>query len=219
VLEKALGNLPLKLNDLKIGIFDSGLSNLGAVEKWLLSKFDTVSIISETDQLNTYNLVVMPGIGSFDALIDFLVRSNRFNELKDFIEAGGKYLGICLGFQILFTSSEEGKRNGLGIFKDKIRKLDRFKKIRMPHVGFNNTTFNNDKNTDKSYYFVHNYGLIDEVKSNPSIEKLGYTDHDGQRIIAFIETKNIMAMQFHPEKSSLSGVSVLNTIEQWLSNA
>ena len=70
----------------------------------------------------------------------------------------------------------------------------------MPHVGFNSTIFNNDKNTNKSYYFVHNYGLIDDVKLNPSIEKLGYTDHDGQRIISYIETKNIMAMQFHPEK-------------------
>ena len=203
---------------MKVGVIDSGLSNLGSVLRWLRNDYEDLNIIKSFVSLKEYDLIVFPGVGSFDSVIDFLIESNLFDELKKFINDGGAYFGICLGFQILFNSSDEGVKKGLGIFDAHINKLNYKKNILIPHVGFNEVSLEEieflKKINNKSFYFTHSFGLISV--DNLTNENLGYTLYDAIKIYSIINYKKIIGTQFHPEKSSKFGLNFLKSVSNWL---
>ena len=203
---------------MKVGVINSGISNLGSVLRWLKNDHDNLTIIDSLVSLSEYNLIVFPGVGSFDSIMSFLDETNLLDELKEYINNGGGYFGICLGFQILFNKSDEGTIPGLGIFDADIKKLNIEKKILLPHVGFNEVNLNEigflNELTNKSFYFTHSFGLIS--KNNLVNENLGYTFYDGIKIYSIIQYKKIIGCQFHPEKSSKFGLIFLKNITKWL---
>jgi glutamine amidotransferase len=120
-------------------------------------------------------------------------------------------LGICLGFQILFSSSEEGKEEGLSVIKEKI---ERFENIKTPHMGWNKVFVERDNRLfkgieDESYfYFVHSYFLN---KSNYAISKTIYGEYD---FVSAVQKDNVFGVQFHPEKSSKNGLKLLDNFRR-----
>lgn len=201
-----------------IGLIDTGISNLGSVKRWIKTSMNDFIIIQNENDFKKVDLVIFPGVGSFDSVIKYLKKSGIGEHLKFYIENGGKYLGICLGFQVLFSASDEGELEGLNIFSDKINKLNLTIDVTLPHVGFNEVVFklNEDIFTSlnlKSFYFTHSYGLLNFNESTNSV--VGKTEYEGLEIITFIKQNNIVACQFHPEKSSSDGIQFLKNLIEW----
>lgn len=202
-----------------IGLIDTGISNLGSVKRWLnTTGIDFCTIVSSND-FDKVDLIIFPGVGSYGSVVKYLVQNDLKEPLKNYILSGGKFIGICLGFQILFSSSDEGIEDGLGIFKEKISTLNKNKDVILPHVGFNEISISSIHSTifkfdSKSFYFTHSYGLI-EYDDSINNYIIGKTEYQGIEIISYIESDNVIAFQFHPEKSSSLGILLLTCIIEW----
>lgn len=153
--------------------------------------------------------VVLPGVGNFGEAIKNLERRNLLKTLKKSIESQKKpYLGICLGLQLLFEKSEESPNvEGLGIFEGKVKK---FEKGKVPQIGWNEIIPTKEGNIFKRgyAYFVNSYYVLPEDKSIIAAK----TDYFGEFTSA-IQKENILAVQFHPEKSGKFGIELL---QRWL---
>ncbi len=154
--------------------------------------------------------IVIPGVSSFDSLVSNISDSDRATILSyEYVS------GICAGAQVLFESSEEGDEPGLGLLKGRVQKLDGYADVRVPHLGWNkiilNTEhpmaflFNGIDLEHKKFYFSHSYRFPD------SKDVLAYADY-GERIPVVVAQNNIIAIQFHPEKSYTQGVQLLKNI-------
>ena len=154
-------------------------------------------------------------MGSFDSVM-LSLKKKKFNEdkLKEILKTK-KILAICIGLQILFYRSEEGKYKGLNIFENKI-KIKNLKNIGckgpVPHVGFNKVFLKNKKNNDvidnNDFYFTHSYALeINKITNK--FDQIGLSKYQNIKFVSFFEHKNITATQFHPEKSGLTGLNLL----------
>ncbi|MCX7831733.1 MAG: imidazole glycerol phosphate synthase subunit HisH, partial [Actinobacteria bacterium] len=158
--------------------------------------------------------LIVPGVSSFGACVEKLKEKGLFEFLQKYIESGKKYLGICLGYQLLFESSEESPGiEGLCIFKGTVKRFG--SGIKVPHIGWNTVQPVTGKTMFKDvnslyYYFVHSYYVEPNNKDIVS----GYTDY-GINFASSIEYQNIWACQFHPEKSSASGLQLLRNFVRW----
>jgi glutamine amidotransferase len=180
-----------------------GLENVGAVPKIT----DSPAIIEQADA------VVLPGVGSFDPAMQNLRSRNLIEPIKRAIASGKPFLGICLGLQILFESSEEGVEPGLGVIAGKVRRFRSEPGLTIPHMGWNQLQFTQQNlplweklPSDPWVYFVHSYYVdpVDwEVRS-------AIVTHGSQNVTAAIAKDNLMAVQFHPEKSSSTGLQMLS---------
>ena len=180
-----------------------GLENVGAVPKIT----DSPAIIEQADA------VVLPGVGSFDPAMQNLRSRNLIEPIKRAIASGKPFLGICLGLQILFESSEEGVEPGLGVIAGKVRRFRSEPGLTIPHMGWNQLQFTQpdlplwqNLPSDPWAYFVHSYYVdpVDwEVRS-------AIVTHGSQNVTAAIAKDNLMAVQFHPEKSSSTGLQMLS---------
>ncbi|MEG4348818.1 imidazole glycerol phosphate synthase subunit HisH [Microcoleus sp. LAD1_D3] len=180
-----------------------GLENVGAVPKIT----DSPAIIEQADA------VVLPGVGSFDPAMQNLRSRNLIEPIKSAIASGKPFLGICLGLQILFESSEEGVEPGLGVIAGKVRRFRSEPGLTIPHMGWNQLQFTQpdvplwqNLPSDPWVYFVHSYYVdpVDwEVRS-------AMVTHGSQNVTAAIAKDNLMAVQFHPEKSSSTGLQMLS---------
>ncbi|MEG4004556.1 imidazole glycerol phosphate synthase subunit HisH [Microcoleus sp. Pol11C1] len=180
-----------------------GLENVGAVPKIT----DSPAIIEQADA------VVLPGVGSFDPAMQNLRSRNLIEPIKRAIASGKPFLGICLGLQILFESSEEGVEPGLGVIAGKVRRFRSEPGLTIPHMGWNQLQFTQQNcplwqnlPSDPWVYFVHSYYVdpVDwEVRS-------AMVSHGSQNVTAAIAKDNLMAVQFHPEKSSSTGLQMLS---------
>ena len=180
-----------------------GLENVGAVPKIT----DSPAIIEQADA------VVLPGVGSFDPAMQNLRSRNLIEPIKRAIASGKPFLGICLGLQILFESSEEGVEPGLGVIAGKVRRFRSEPGLTIPHMGWNQLEFTQQNlplweklQSDPWVYFVHSYYVdpVDwEVRS-------AIVTHGSQNVTAAIAKDNLMAVQFHPEKSSSTGLQMLS---------
>lgn len=200
----------------KISIIDYGMGNLRSVSKALELCGAVVEIITEAKQIQNYNAIVLPGVGSFAPAIK-IIKSKKFDiAIKKHIKSGKMFLGICLGFQLLFTKSyEEGEYKGLDIIKGTVKKFKpkRNKRLIIPHMCWNKINksenpyakqmYKNIKN--KTYfYFVHSYYCAPRDK-----RLIATTTNYDIDFCSSIATKNIWASQFHPEKSSTAGLEIL----------
>ncbi len=179
-----------------------GLENVGAVPKIT----DSPAIIEQADA------VVLPGVGSFDPAMQNLRSRGLIEPIKNAIASGKPFLGICLGLQILFESSEEGVEPGLGVIAGTVRRFRSEPGLTIPHMGWNQLQFAQDlalwQNlpAEPWVYFVHSY-YVDPV--DPKVRSAIVT-HGSQNVTAAIAKDNLMAVQFHPEKSSSTGLQMLS---------
>jgi len=202
----------------RIGIVDFTVGNIGSIFNAFTFIGYEPKLVNNRKELEKSDLIVLPGVGSFKSGMEGLKSLNIIPELENQILIRKKaVLGICLGMQILFKSSEENEDiNGLGWIDGKIKKLDTINNnFPIPHVGWNDVIWE-DKSKLKSsssstscFYFVHSYGLI-EKPNDAQLEC--YTEY-GQKIIAGVRKNNISGFQFHPEKSQDEG---LNLLENWV---
>lgn len=194
-----------------IGIIDYDAGNIKSVEKALGYLGEETIVSREPEVLLKADKVILPGVGSFGEAMENLHRYQLVPVIKEIANNGTPFLGICLGLQLLFESSEETPGvDGLGILKGKILRIPPSEGLKIPHMGWNSLHLQNDGRLfkgipeDTYVYFVHSYYL---KADDPEIVKA--TTEYSTLIHASVEKDNIFACQFHPEKSSKYGLKIL----------
>ena len=199
-----------------IAIIDYDAGNIKSVEKAILALGEDVIITKDAEQILEADGVILPGVGAFGDAMQKLHDFGLVEVIKKVAASGKPFLGICLGLQLLFESSEESPGvEGLGILKGKIVRIPDGEGIKVPHIGWNSLEFPKEgrlfQGVEKGafVYFVHSYYLQAE---EPEI--VAATAEYGVSIHASVEKDHIFACQFHPEKSSDVGLRLLrNFIE------
>ena len=199
-----------------IAIIDYDAGNIKSVEKAILALGEEVVVTSDADTILTADGVILPGVGAFGDAMKKLKDYDLVDVIRRVAESGKPFMGICLGLQLLFDSSEESPGvQGLGILKGKIVRIPEGEGIKVPHIGWNSLEFPKKSRlfkgiTPGSYvYFVHSYYLQAQDK-----EIVAATAEYGVEIHAAVEIENIFACQFHPEKSSDIGLKLLRNFIQ-----
>lgn len=194
----------------KISIIDYGAGNVLSLQKAVNYIGYQAEITNSISKISKSDLLFLPGVGAFPRAIRSLKKLNLINFLKKEIKNQKKILGICLGMQLLCTSSTEIKTTkGLSIINGKVEALKKNKNIRLPHIGFNNIIQNMDsvllKNIDPEsfFYFNHSYAIKNISEGKPI-----YSEYS-EKFISIFEKDNIFATQFHPEKSQLAGLELI----------
>ncbi len=202
-----------------IGIIDYGMGNIHSVQKSLQRLNQYISLVKHPKDFNNCTALVLPGVGSFDPAMLNLKKSKLDSQIKLWVSQGKPLLGICLGLQLMFESSDEGSEKGLGLINGSVRHLPNEQNERIPHMGW--ALLNKQKGcplfdeNDEDYknwvYFVHSYAAI------PSKEDLAATVSFGKQSITAVVWKNMIgACQFHPEKSGKTGQRMLANWLTWL---
>ena len=186
-----------------VSLADYGVGNLHSIKKSLEGAGANVRVVTDMKDLIDARCIVFPGVGAFDKTMEKLqpYRENICNLLDSGIPA----MGICVGAQILFESSTEGKENGLGFIPGKVEMI---KAKQIPHMGWNSVSSKDslfNGTPDNFFYFAHSY-CGNPLKKDSII---GTTEYEKQQIPTFFRQKNVYGCQFHPEKSSMSGSVVI----------
>lgn len=194
-----------------IAIIDYDAGNIKSVEKALKTLGQEVIVTRDADIILKADKVILPGVGAFGDAMGKLHDYGLVDVIYKVVEKNTPFLGICLGLQLMFESSEETPGvEGLGILKGKIVKIPENGDLKIPHMGWNSLHFQNNGRLfanlpqDSYVYFVHSYYLQAE---DESIVK-ATTDYS-TCIHASVEKENVFACQFHPEKSSDVGLQIL----------
>ncbi len=196
-----------------IAVIDYGMGNLRSVEKALKKLGTEAEIVCDAKRLSLSDKAVLPGVGAFRDTMQNLDKSGMVPAIREYIDSGKPYLGICLGLQILFEESEEGGLNkGLGILKGRVERFPEKKGLKVPHMGWNQIKIRKGRSCpllkgieDNSYlYFVHSYYAIPK-KEGVVVTTTGY----GVEFTSMVWRDNLYAVQFHPEKSQAIGLKIL----------
>ena len=194
-----------------IAIIDYDAGNIKSVEKALKTLGQDVVITRDPEAILSADKVILPGVGAFGDAMGKLHDYGLVDVIHQVVEKKTPFLGICLGLQLMFGSSEETPGvEGLSILKGKIVKIPENGELKIPHMGWNSLHFQNEGRLfanlpqDSYVYFVHSYYLQAE---DESIVK-ATTDYS-TCIHASVEKDNVFACQFHPEKSSEVGLTIL----------
>ncbi len=196
-----------------IAVIDYDMGNLHSVCKALEKAGATPKVTKDPSDLETAMAVVLPGVGAFDPAMQNLRSRNLIEPIKNVIKGGKPFLGICLGMQILFESSEEGVEKGLGIIPGKVRRFRPSQEIRIPHMGWNQLEITQARSLLWEHlppqpwvYFVHSF-YVDPVDKKVNAATV---THGSQTVTAAVAYDNVTAVQFHPEKSSNVGLQILS---------
>lgn len=196
-----------------IAVVDYDMGNLHSACKGLEKAGATTIVTDSPADIERADAVVLPGVGSFDPAVQHLRSRKLEAPIKQAINSGKPFLGICLGLQILFDGSEEGTEPGLGIISGKVRRFRPETGITIPHMGWNELELTQPNSSlwqnlaHKSLvYFVHSY-YVDPVDHNI---RAATVTHGSQTVTAAVARDNLMAVQFHPEKSSTTGLQILS---------
>ena len=193
------------------------MGNIHSVTKSLESLGEEIILVKNFSDTNDCKAIILPGVGAFDPAMINLTNTDLITDLKNWIKAGKSFLGICLGLQLLFESSDEGKAQGLGILKGKIKKIPNIVNQRIPHMGWcqliptKQNTFLGLEELNNWVYFVHSYHASPD-NINIIAAQVNY---GSEKLTALIENDNLLACQFHPEKSGKTGEKFLR---KWLRN-
>ncbi len=199
-----------------IAIIDYDAGNLKSVEKALKFLGQEVIVSRNSSEILEADKVILPGVGAFGDAMNNLDRFNLVDTIKKVADSKTPFLGICLGLQLLFERSDETPgAEGLGILKGEILRIPPKEGLKIPHMGWNSLEISPEAKLFKGIdnhayvYFVHSYYLkaSDENIVAASTE---YSVH----IHASVESENIFACQFHPEKSSDVGLKILQNFAQ-----
>lgn len=193
-----------------IAIIDYDAGNIKSVEKALQYLGEEAVITRDAGEILMADKVVLPGVGAFGDAMEKLNRYGLVPVIHEVVEKGIPFLGICLGLQLMFESSEEAPGvEGLGLLKGKIVRIPEGDGLKVPHMGWNSLRFPKEGRLfagipENSYvYFVHSYYLQAEEDIVTATAVYGVTIH------ASVEKGNVFACQFHPEKSSHTGLTIL----------
>ena len=196
----------------EIAVIDYDMGNLHSACKGLEKAGATPKITDSARDIERADAVVLPGVGAFDPAVQHIRSRHLEKPIKEAIASGKPFLGICLGLQILFDASEEGTEPGLGIISGKVRRFHSEPGLTIPHMGWNQLELTQPKHhlwqqltTDPYVYFVHSYYVDPD---DPDVRAAMVT-HGSQRVTAAIARDNLVAVQFHPEKSSSDGLQIL----------
>lgn len=195
-----------------IAIIDYGAGNLQSVRKALDFIGCETRVTDRPEDFETAEAAVLPGVGAFGDAMASLESRGLVDPVRAFIRQGKPFLGICLGLQLLFDSSEESPGvKGLGVLPGKILRIPDGEGLKVPHIGWNSLSFPNGRgrlfaglSQEPYVYFVHSYYLKAE---DPRI--VAATTEYGVSIHAAVEKGNLFACQFHPEKSGAEGLQIL----------
>lgn len=196
-----------------VAIIDYGAGNLQSVKK-ALDFIGVESVITgNKDEINAASHIILPGVGSFADAMSCIRERDLEDTIKQAADGSKYFLGICLGLQLLFSSSEESPNvKGLGVFDGEIVTIPRNNGLKVPHIGWNsvelkqrNGIFENI-NDNSYFYFVHSYYL----KNAPEEIVAGVTEY-GVPIQCAVQKGRVCATQFHPEKSGEAGIALLRS--------
>ena len=195
-----------------IGVIDYGAGNLRSVCNSLKKLSVDCHVVKAPSDLNKIQTMIFPGVGSFGDSSDQLKKQSLFEPIREWIINDRPFLGICIGFQMLFDSSEESPGSeGLGIIPGKVIKFSEQKNLKVPHMGWNRVQIKNlddpvwQKIDDLThFYFVHSYF---PKPDNPEVSSS--TTAYGVDFTSSIRFGNIFGTQFHPEKSQKSGLRLI----------
>ena len=196
-----------------IAIVDYNMGNLASVKNAFAKLGKDTVVESDPEKFKDYDKLILPGVGAFADAMEHLRERNMIEALKEFAASGKYMLGICLGMQLLFESSEEfGVHEGLGLIKGSVTHFDASKfeeNMKIPHMGWNRMFTKEhplfEGLDDEHYlYFVHTYHV--NCANNDDI--IG-TTHYGYDFTSAVAHNNIMGIQPHPEKSHENGLAIL----------
>lgn len=194
-----------------IGIIDYNMGNLASVYNACHLLDTKAEIVKDPNSLKNYSKIILPGVGAFGDAISNLEQTGMKEAILAYAKSGNHILGICLGMQLLFDSSQEfGSHKGLSLINGEIikfhkSKMDRHSKI--PHVGWNIVRNKNNilfSGLENPYlYFVHSYHVV-----TSDLNVIGYTNY-GYKFASAVHRDNIYGLQPHPEKSHTNGLKIL----------
>lgn len=194
-----------------IAVIDYDAGNLKSVEKALKYLGEEAVVTRDASSIQCADKAILPGVGAFGDAMENLERLGLIEIIQKFVKSGKPFLGICLGLQLMFDSSEESPGiEGLGLLPGKILRIPAAEGLKIPHMGWNSLKIAPGKRLfqgieEGSYvYFVHSYFLKAE---DPQV--VAATTDYGVPIHAAVESGNLFACQFHPEKSSETGLKIL----------
>lgn len=218
-----------------IAVIDYDMGNLHSVCKGLEIAGALPVVTYDHQQILRADAVVLPGVGAFDPAMQKIRDRNLEQPINDAIASGKPFLGICLGMQLLFDRSEEGHEAGLGAIEGTVKRFQPESGITIPHMGWNQLEFSQpdcplwrdlgDRNPDLNLelklkaqpwvYFVHSFYV---APVDQSVVAATVT-HGSQTVTASISRANLMAVQFHPEKSSTDGIKILTNFVNHVSSS
>lgn len=194
-----------------IGIIDYGAGNIKSVEKAVELLGEKAVVSSDPETIIKADKVILPGVGSFGTAMENLRKLGLEEAIGEVVKNNTPFLGICLGLQMMFDSSEESPGvKGLSLLKGKIVKIPPADGLKIPHMGWNSLSFPKKSRLFGHFerspyvYFVHSYYLQAE-----NFEDVSAVTEYGVNIHAAVEHGNVFGCQFHPEKSSAAGLSIL----------
>ena len=197
-----------------IAIIDYGAGNLQSVEKALRHLGCQCQITADPGELAAAQAAVLPGVGAFGDAMGQLRARELEEPIRQFVSSGKPFLGICLGLQILFEESEESPGvKGLGLLRGKVLRLPKESGLKIPHIGWNSLSVGKPGGLfagvegEPYVYFVHSYYLRAEEDVVTATAEYGTTIH------AAVQKGNLLACQFHPEKSGQVGLSLLENFK------
>lgn len=193
-------------------IIDYDAGNIRSVEKALQTLGEEAIVTRDREMILKADRVILPGVGAFGDAMDKLKGYGLDDVIREVVAAGTPFLGICLGLQLLFERSDESEGvEGLGILPGEILRIPDAPGLKIPHIGWNSLSFPRKgrlfQGIDKEpyVYFVHSYYLAARNKEIVAAQ----TEYGGTVIHASVEKDNVFACQFHPEKSSETGLAIL----------
>ncbi|MEK6614108.1 MAG: imidazole glycerol phosphate synthase subunit HisH [Candidatus Binatota bacterium] len=201
----------------EIAIIDYGMGNLRSVQKGLERVGCKAQVTREPQQIVSARGVVLPGVGAFSACMENLRRFGLVEAIREVVLQRKPFLGICLGFQLLFTESEEfGPQKGLDLFPGKVVGFHPQNGLKVPHMGWNRIVKKKESPflqgiTDGDYlYFVHSYYV-----TPADVSVVATTTTYGTSFVSSIATDHLFACQFHPEKSQKIGLRILDNFARF----
>lgn len=194
-----------------IAIIDYDAGNIKSVEKALNFLGEEAVITRDHKEILSSDKVILPGVGAFGDAMGKLHQYGLVDTIQEVVEKGIPFLGICLGLQLMFESSDEAPGvKGLGLLSGKVIRIPKQDGLKIPHMGWNNIKVKKGAKlfkglgADSYVYFVHSYYLkADDEDIVAATTEYGVTIH------ASVEKDNVYACQFHPEKSSTVGLQIL----------
>jgi glutamine amidotransferase len=192
---------------MRVTVLDYGAGNIHSIAKALSAAGGAVSVESDPLRAIEADLLVLPGVGAFGHAADCL--SPARERVATAIRAGLPTLGVCLGMQLLFDSSEEGVGSGLGVFRGRVTRLSA---CRSPQIGWNNLEDVVDlaaaSASMKSVYYANSFACRPEDLSVVT----AWSTHESDRFPAIVRAGTAVGVQFHPEKSSAAGIAFLRAV-------
>jgi imidazole glycerol-phosphate synthase subunit HisH len=190
-----------------IAVVDYGAGNLRSIRRALEAAGAEVDVTADPERVATADAVVLPGVGAAGAAMDRLGELGLIEPMRESVEAGKPFLGICLGMQLLFEHQEEGDTAGLGVLRGRVRAIDG--PVKVPHIGWNRSWVVRagplgTAGEERDYYFVHSY-VVEPDDPDDVAAAFRY----GGEHPSVVVRDNVWGTQFHPEKSGEDGLALV----------